>query len=154
MKLTPTDLKRHSRDCRVCAHPLREEIEREFCAWRSPSRIAKTYRVNRSTIYLHAAAAGLMATREKNVKAALSAFIERCARVRPSAAALVSACVALSKLNAEGQTIDRVSLSSLNHAFDRFTRGELEKFAVSGELPAWYLEAVSETRNGPGGRAQ
>lgn len=103
--------------------------------------------MNRSTIYLHAAATGLTAQREKNVRAALSAYIERCARVKPSAAAFVSACVALSKLNEQGETIDRVSVSSLNHAFERFTRGELEIFATKGVLPDWYKAAVSETEN-------
>jgi hypothetical protein len=95
-----------------------------------------------------------MEAREKNVKAALARFIERCHRVQPSAAALVSACVALSKINAEGQTIDRISVSSLNHAFNRFTRAELEKFATEGILPDWYTAALSETGNGSTGRLQ
>lgn len=138
---------RHERDCRICRHERRAEIEHAFTAWESPSQIAKAYRLNRSTIYLHASAMGLMEVRQKNVKAALARFIERCERVRPSAAAFVSACVALSKINIEGQTIDRVSVSSLSHAFDRFTRGELEKFATEGILPDWYKAALSETQN-------
>jgi hypothetical protein len=81
------------------------------------------------------------------VKAALTAFIERCARVNPSATAFVNAVVALSKLNEQGKTEERVSVSSLNHAFDRFTRGELEKFAVEGVLPEWYKAALGQTSN-------
>jgi len=146
---------RHSRDCRICAHPERDAIEQDFISWESPSKISKTYRVNRSTLYLHAHALGLLAAREKNVRSALSRFIERCHRVRPSAAAFVSAVVALSKLNEAGRTEEQVTVySSLRHAFDGFTRGELEKFAAEGILPEWYQNTLSETQNAAGERVQ
>jgi hypothetical protein len=146
---------RHERDCKICHHPQREAIEQDFIGWQSPSRIAKTYKVNRSTVYLHAHALGLLAAREKNVRAALSAFIERCGRVKPTAPALVAACVALSKLNEQGRTEEQhVVYSSLRHAFDGFTRGELEKFAAEGILPDWYQKTLSETENAPGERIQ
>lgn len=135
-------LARHERDCGVCHHLKREEIEHAFISWTSPSKIAKTYNVSRSTLYRHATACGLMEARQKNVAGALANFIERCARVRPSAAAFVSAVIALSKLNEQGQTVDRVSLSSLNQAFARFSRDELEKFATEGILPDWYLSGT------------
>ena len=147
-------MRRHARDCGVCSHPQREEIERAFVSWESPSQIAKTYRVHRSTLYLHAAATGLLEAREKNVKAALAHFIERCARVRPTATAFVNACVALSKINSEGQTFDRVSVSSLDQAFEGFSRGELEEFAKTGILPEWYKSRLAETRNTSGERLQ
>lgn len=131
-------LMRHSRDCGLCAHSKRDQIEREFVAWESPTRIAKKYRLQRSTIYLHAAAFGLIELREKNTKGALAKYIERCDRVRPSAAAFVSAVVALSKINAEGQTVDRVAVSNVMRDFGKFTRGELDDFARNGTLPAWY----------------
>lgn len=140
---------RHARDCRICRHADRQAIEADFIAWRSPSEIAKAYHIQRSTLYLHAAALGLMTEREKNVKAALSRFIERCANVKASAASFVAACVALSKLNEQGQTIDRVSLSSsLRQAyltFENWTIGELEDFAVRGTIPA----RLSATRIAP-----
>jgi hypothetical protein len=47
---------RHARDCRICRHPQREAIENAFVSWESPSQIAKTFSIHRSTIYLHAAA--------------------------------------------------------------------------------------------------
>ncbi len=147
---------RHARDCRICRHPRREQIERESgCGRCRCHKLLRPIVWNRSTVYLHASSFGPSSKRARKIaKSALANFIERCNRVRPSAAALVSACVALSKINAEGQTIDRVSVSSLNHAFDRFTRGELERFAAEGVLPEWYREAVSETPNASEERVQ
>ena len=143
-----TNLKRHSRDCRICRHPSRGAIDRAFVSWESPSQIAKTYNLQRSTIYLHAAALGLTAERTANVKTALANFIERCSRVRPSAAAFVTACVALSKMNDAGKTIERVDVSSsLTAQLEGFTRGELETFAREGILPDWYKAAPSATEN-------
>jgi hypothetical protein len=144
---------RHSRDCRLCAHPERESIEKAFIAWRRVSQIAKDSRLQRSTIYLHAAAMGLMNERRANIRGALEAFIERSAQsVRPSAASFVTACVALSKLNERGETIDRVALSrSGTELFQDFTIGELEDFAREGIVPARHansrLSATEKTRN-------
>ena len=147
-KETRVNLTRHARDCGVCRHAARGAIERAFVAWESPSEIAKAYRLQRSTIYLHAAAMGLTAERTANVKTALANFIERCSRVRPSAAAFVSACIALSKMNEAGQTVERVAVSSSNITaqFAGFTIGELEAFARDGILPEWYATALSATQ--------
>ena len=144
---------RHSRDCRLCAHPERESIEKAFVTWRPVSQIAKGFRLQRSTIYLHAAAMGLMNERRANIRGALEAFIERSAQsVRPSAASFVSACVALSKLNERGETIERLALSrSATDLFQDFTFGELEDFAREGIVPARHansrLTATEKTRN-------
>jgi hypothetical protein len=131
------DLKRHARNCRVCRHRERHAIEANFVAWQSPSRIARSYRVQRSTLYLHAAAVGLLDERARNVQAALCNFIERSHNVRPTGASFVAAVVALSKLNAEGQSIERISLSRGAEKFANFSRGELEDFVNNGVLPSW-----------------
>jgi hypothetical protein len=128
---------RHSRKCKLCSHSQREAIESEYVNWTPTAQIAKRYRVRRDTLYAHALAQGLTAARERNVKAALSNYIERCHKVRPSAAAMVSAIVALSKLNAEGQTVDRVAVNSSEN-FAGWTRGELEDWLLKDVLPSWY----------------
>jgi hypothetical protein len=56
-RLTGKDINlgRHAAECKICAHPLREEIEREFINWRSPVSIAKHYKLaNRASVYRHA----------------------------------------------------------------------------------------------------
>ena len=64
---------RHAAECKICAHPLRDEIERDFVNWRSPSSITKQYGLrNRSSVYRHAHATGLFAKRQPKRKATLS----------------------------------------------------------------------------------
>src|SRR5271154_5836259 len=88
----PVNLGRHGAECKLCAHPKREEIERDFISWRSPASIAKQYGLrNRSTVYRHAHALGLFAKRQRNVRAALESIIERAGEVEVNAAAVVSA---------------------------------------------------------------
>ena len=36
---------RHAAECKICAHPSREEIERNFINWRSTAAIAKQYKL-------------------------------------------------------------------------------------------------------------
>lgn len=37
------DVEPHRRVCKACAHPQREEIERDFVNWNSPIAIATEY---------------------------------------------------------------------------------------------------------------
>ena len=49
------NLGRHAAECRIRAHPHREEIERDFINWRSPEAIAKSFKLtNRASVYRHA----------------------------------------------------------------------------------------------------
>jgi len=104
--------------------------------WVSPTEIMRRFRVRRRSLYSHATATGLLDKRLANIKAALANVIERCSGARPSAAALVSACVALSKLNADGKTIERLSMSDGEQKFIGWTIGELQDFVRDGTLPA------------------
>ena len=64
-------LGRHSRNCGICAHKHREEIEREFINWTGPKAIAKEYGLkDRATVYRHAHAFGLFVKRRRNIRAA------------------------------------------------------------------------------------
>ena len=62
----------------ICAHPDREEIERDFVSWKSPIQIATDYGIaDRSSVYRHARALSLEEKRDRNLRAALAGLIER-----------------------------------------------------------------------------
>src|SRR6476646_5848733 len=127
---------RHAAECKICAHPLKNEIDREFVAWRSPASIAKQYGLrNRSSVYRHAHALGLFAKRQRNVRAVLEKILERAGEVEVTASAVVAAAQAYSKINASGQWIDRSEHIDLNALFERMTQQELEAYAQDGTLP-------------------
>jgi hypothetical protein len=140
---------RHAAECKICAHPLRDEIERDFINWRSASAITKQYKVrNRASIYRHAHALGLFAKRQRNVRAALERIIERAGEVEVTAAAVVAAVQAYSKINALGQWVDRTEHVNLNELFERMTLEEKERYAREGTLPDWFQQVVATPDNG------
>lgn len=82
----PVSFGRHRRNCSVCAHPQRLEIESEFIAWRSPTALAQQYGLaDRASVYRHAHALGLFARRQRNVRAALEQIIEKAGDVEVTA---------------------------------------------------------------------
>jgi len=134
-----TNLGRHAAECKICAHPAREEIERDFINWRSPAAIAKHYKLaNRATVYRHAHALGLFANRQRNVRAALEKIIERAGEVQVNATAVVSAVSAYARISAAGQWVERSERVDLNQLFERMTVAELERYAREGTLPEWF----------------
>ena len=86
-----------------------------------------------------------MDKRRRNVRAALERIIERAGEVDVTAAAVVAAVQAYSKINAMGQWVDRSEHVNLNELFERMTREEMETYAKEGTLPAWFEEAVGAT---------
>jgi hypothetical protein len=147
-KLSPTaPTGRHGRDCRICLHPQREQIEQDFCAWESAAKIAKQYRIgSRTTIYRHARAFNLFSQRDRQMSMALGRIIERGANCRVTASVVVAACMALARLNSRGQLVTRSQSVDINALFDKMNRMELEAYACSGQLPKWFEDAVSATR--------
>ncbi len=142
----PVSLGRHSRNCSVCAHKNREEIEREFINWTGATAIAKQFALaDRTAVYRHAHAFGLFARRQRNIRAALEKIIERAGEVEVTSAAVVTAVQAYAKINTQGQWIDRSEHVNLNELFDRMTSEEMETYATEGTLPAWFKLAVSAT---------
>jgi len=131
----------------VCAHPEREEIERAFCEWRPQTQIAREYKLgSRLAVWRHARACGLIQKRNASIRGALACFIERCWRVRPSASAFVAACVALSKIDARGRSVERIqSVNGFDDLFHRMTRKEMLLYAERGELPAWFTKPAGDT---------
>jgi hypothetical protein len=48
-------LGRHKRQCSICTHPRRVEIEADFISWHSPAAVAEEYGLaDRDTGYRHA----------------------------------------------------------------------------------------------------
>ena len=139
----PVNMGRHQRNCSICAHAQREEIEADFIAWRSPGLIATEHGLaDRTSVYRHAHALGLFTKRQRNIRAALERIIEKAGEVDVTASAVVSAVQAYAKINAAGQWIDRTEQVSLNDLFDRMSTAELEEYAQSGTLPRWFEAAT------------
>ena len=140
-KNAAVDPERHSRECSVCLHPSREEIEREFCEWKPAATISRERKITRQALYKHVRAVGLFEKRDRNIKAALGRFIERGYRVRVTASAFIAAITAYTKINAEGEWVDKqenVNATRNLALFDRMTNGELLKYAETGQLPEWW----------------
>ena len=142
----PVNRGRHELNCGICKHEERENIERDFVAWRSPIAIASEYRLsNRATVYRHAHAFGLFGKRQRNVRAALERIIEKTDDVEVNASAVVAAVVAYSKINAEGRFVERSERIDLNALFERMSKEELREYAETGKLPAWFEQTVGKT---------
>ncbi len=142
----PVNLGRHGAECKICAHSLRDEIEHDFINWRSPAGIPKQYELcHRATVYRHAHALGLFSKRQRNVRAALERIIEKAGEVEATAAAVVAAVQAYSKINAAGQWVDRSEHVNLNELFDRMSQEEMEAYARDGTLPAWFTATLGAT---------
>ena len=77
--------------------------------------------------------------------AALERIIERAGEVDVTAAAVVAAVQAYSKINATGQWVERSEHVNLNELFERMTREEMETYAKEGTLPGWFEDAVGAT---------
>jgi hypothetical protein len=145
---------RHKRSCSICAHPQLEEIDSAFVSWRSPIAIVNEFGLgDRTSIHRHATAMGLYEKRRRNVRAALEKIIERAGDVDVTASAVVAAIQAFSKINSDGEWIDRSEDISLRDQFARMTPEELESYARSGELPDWFRRKESATSSNQRGSA-
>src|SRR5271169_306614 len=139
-------LGRHRRNCTVCSHSKCADIEVDFVSWRSPAAIAQEYRLaDRASVYRHAHAFGLFPKRQRNVRAALERIIEKAEEVEVSAAAVVAAVQAYSKINAAGQWVDRSEHVNLNELFNQMTLQEMEAYAKDGTLPDWFTVTLGAT---------
>jgi hypothetical protein len=135
---------RHRRSCTICAHAKCADVEAGFVNWESPAKLAEQYGLaDRTTVYRHAHALRLFEKRKRNVRAALERIIEKSGEVGVTASAVVAAIQAYSKINAQGQWIERSEYVNLNELFERMSKAELERYARDGKLPDWFTETVS-----------
>jgi hypothetical protein len=79
------------------------------------------------------------------VRAALERIIEQAGDVEVNAGAVVSAVATYSKLNSNGQWIDRRETIDMVELFSRMTRDELLRYANKGELPLWFTSVTGAT---------
>jgi hypothetical protein len=141
-----TSEERHARDCKVCLHPKREQIEQEWIGWGDTTRIAKDYSLSRNSLYRHAEMLGLHAKRRRNVRAALERMIEKAESVQATASAIVAAIQVYAQINAHGEWTERPERVDLRAVFDRMTREELEAYASENKMPPWADEFLGGTR--------
>lgn len=80
------------------------------------------------------------------MRAALARIIEQVGHVPVTGQSVVAAIAVLSKINAQGQWIDRSEMVSLNSLFERMSQKELEEYARDGTLPQWFERSVSGSR--------
>lgn len=94
----------HAGKCTICRHAQRAEIERAFVDWESPREIAQFFGLrSHTTVYRHARARGLFELRRRNLHFGLGRIAEHVAEVKPSAANVIAAFVAMAKINARGE---------------------------------------------------
>ncbi len=94
------ELARHRAQCRICRHPQREEIEREFLDWTSAREIAEEYKLgSHRTVYRHANALDLFHVRRGYVERVLDNVLERSGEAKITAASVVSAIRLMLELN-------------------------------------------------------
>ena len=97
-------LERHERRCAICGTRYQEEIEDAFINWESVDTIARSYGIDRRSVYRHAHATGLFAQRDRNIRRALGLLIHRADKVRDiSADSIIRAAKTLAHLNEQGE---------------------------------------------------
>jgi hypothetical protein len=142
----PVNLGRHQLGCNICNHEKCAQIEADFLSWKSPIKICIEYGLaDRTTIYRHAWALGLMEKRRRNVRAALEHIIEKAGEVEVTAAAVVQAITTYARINANGLLVERKETVNMNELFERMSREELLAYAERGQLPSWYTRMVGAT---------
>lgn len=139
----------HEAHCSVCAHPKREEIEREYISWKSLSGIATEHKLHRSAVYRHAFALDLASKRARNIRAALERIIERADEVVVTAGAVVQAVALYARINARGDLVEGHDQTSIHDLFAKMNPDELEEYAKHGTVPSWFPRLNGT--NGPQG---
>ncbi|HEV2385935.1 MAG TPA: hypothetical protein VGS20_01655 [Candidatus Acidoferrales bacterium] len=145
------DLRKHRAKCSICRHPQLRQIEDDFLDWASAREIARAYKLPaHSTLLHHAHAMGLFHRRRKNLQRVLDRIIEKTDEAKPSAAAIVSAIRLAADLNTQGEWLEPGDRIYLKPLFDRMTPEELDAYARTGELPAWFQESLPAGNARPG----
>lgn len=107
---------RHARKCAICNHPDCDSIESDFVNWRSETTIALGYQLpSRSSVYRHAAAAGLIERRRANLRGVCERIIERVDEAPPSGMAVLRALRIYSQITEDGHWVDPPKHSLVTH---------------------------------------
>jgi len=145
------DLVRHQRDCRVCSHPLRQEIEATYIRWESVSKIARQFGVNRKALHRHIAAFDLLARRNQNIRAILLRIVEKgvVQLGRVSVHDLIAAVTALANIDESGIWTERTQTSNLYQFLPRMTLQELELLIDKAQVPDWVRAEIEKGHSDP-----
>ena len=131
---------RHSRRCVICKSQHRGEIESAYLNWEPPSEICRKFGIrSKTSIYTHVNALNLVDQRDKMIKRVLGTLIEKNLNRRLSGSALIAAIVALSKIDGEGRSAERLERTNEPIRFDGWTRGELNEFVMTGVRPERFM---------------
>lgn len=107
---------RHARKCAICNHPDCDSIESDFVNWRSEATIALNYQLpSRSSVYRHAAAAGLLERRSANLRGVCERIIERADQAPPSGMAVLRALRIYSQITEDGHWVEPPKHSLVTH---------------------------------------
>jgi hypothetical protein len=94
----------HARQCTICNHPRRDEIDEEFVYWGHPGTIVKKFGLrHRSILYRHARAMRLYEARAWNLRAALDHIIERASITNVTSDSIVRAIQTYAHISAQGK---------------------------------------------------
>lgn len=115
-KPTP-DPDRHRRKCKICNHPHRDEIERDYLQWRTSRDIAHLFSITDHTaIFRHAWATGLYDRRQRIIAYALHPLLEQSEDIfiKATPNSIISAVQTYSQINNEGR---RIRHKPITHVF-------------------------------------
>jgi len=142
---------RHQSHCSICAHPQRQQIDEAFVSWKRPAGIAAEFKLpDRSAVYRHAHATGLMERRGRNIREVLDRLIERADEVEVTGPFLLQVIDRRARMNARGEIVARSESVGRHELFDRMTVDELLAYAEAGVLPDWFPRE-DEKPEGSGG---
>jgi hypothetical protein len=68
---------RHDRLCKICNHPLKEDIEKDYLNWITPEELSIKYKLSVDSVRRHIRATGLSDARAKNKKNFLNRVMEK-----------------------------------------------------------------------------
>ena len=107
---------RHARKCAICNHPDCDFIESDFVNWRSENTIVLNYQLpSRSSVYRHAAAAGLLERRRANLRGVCERIIEHVDQAPPSGMAVLRALRIYSQITEDGHWVEPPKHSLVTH---------------------------------------
>jgi hypothetical protein len=101
-RTAPASFERHRRKCAVCHHPEREAIEDYFIHWFRPGWIAAQFQISEDSLHRHVFATRLYAARSSRVRFALEHIIERVNQAPVTAASVVDAVRAYTRIDESG----------------------------------------------------
>jgi len=120
-------LGRHARKCFICNHPDREAIDDEFTRWRDADSIRCEYLLpDRSCLYRHAKALGLIARRRRNLRGVAERILEHVDNSSTTASAVLRAMRLFAHISENGEWLEPPKRTIVTH---------VHSYALPAEAP-------------------